>query len=150
AVQAFAYLTWLLLLGWFSTLLILSIISASKGDNNVWKASSTEYPFFAEFPSEKGLVGTSTYSSPAPQYNPGPQYGNQSYPSQPYQQPYPPVQGQQPYTPPPAGQQAYQYGQPQQSYGSPPPEQPYQYGQPQQQYGNTPQPYAPQQPYPQV
>jgi len=43
-VQAFSWLTWLLSFGWFTFVLVLSILAASRGHYGVWKMPITEHP----------------------------------------------------------------------------------------------------------
>ncbi|KAG8958043.1 hypothetical protein FRC03_009527 [Tulasnella sp. 419] len=66
AVQAFSWLLWLTLLGWFITLLTVSIM-ASRRNPRVWFASVVEYPF-GTGGSNKGEKHVLT---PQPQYTGG-------------------------------------------------------------------------------
>jgi len=73
-VEAFAWINWLTAWGWLGIVLVLSIISASRGNRRVWFAPVGEANFF-----EKSGANNS-YGQPA-------QYG------QPQGQGYPPAQG---------------------------------------------------------
>ncbi|KAG9050299.1 hypothetical protein FS837_006409 [Tulasnella sp. UAMH 9824] len=128
AAQAFSFLNWLMLFGWWVTLLSFSIRAASNGVSGVWRTPVTEHPGW-------GKNATSPYGQPAtPTYPtvPANNYGAPA-PGQPQpgygQTPFTPQQGYG--TPPP--QQAYGTPQPQQGYGTPSPQQGY--GAPQPMYG---------------
>ncbi|KAG8953708.1 hypothetical protein FRC04_001912 [Tulasnella sp. 424] len=132
AVEAFSFLNWLMLLGWWCTLLALSIRAASNGISGVWRTPVTEHPGWSKnATSPYGQPSTTTYptmpstnyGSPAPG-QPQPNYG------MPQQQGYG--------TPPP---QQHGYPSPQPQYGAPAPGSPY--GAPQQMgyAGQLAQPY---------
>ncbi|KAG9014401.1 hypothetical protein FRB90_005373 [Tulasnella sp. 427] len=128
AVEAFSFLNWLILFGWWVTLLAMSIRAASNGISGVWKLPVTEHPGWSKnATSPYGQPSTTTYptmpQSTAPGYENQPNYNNP--PQQPQQHYGSPAPGQQQYGSP-APQQGYPTPQPQQGYAQPQPT----YGQP--------------------
>jgi hypothetical protein len=117
AVQAFAWLNWLMIFGWFVTLLALSCIAHSRGNTGIWYTDTTEAQFTgagAGGGTEKNNMAPqftgNTMTNPSPYGTPQPQYGQQQqqWGAQPPQQGFPPQQAY----PPPQGFQ--QQGYPQQ------------------------------------
>jgi len=96
AIEAFAWLGFILFLGWLATLIAFAAIAHSRGNSKVWTSSVTGTDFFAR-------------AGPTPQnqmpYNPQPMQQQQQYPG--YSS-YPPAQGYnqspQGYTPSPPPQ----------------------------------------------
>ncbi|KAG8899195.1 hypothetical protein FRC00_001770 [Tulasnella sp. 408] len=121
----FSFLNWLMLFGWWVTLLVSSIRAASNGISGVWRTPVREH------------LGRSSNATP-PRGRPA----ATTYPTVPANNYGGPVPGQihSGYGMPPQQQQPYW---PHQGYGMPPPQQPYSTPQPQQGYG----PPAPQQGY---
>jgi hypothetical protein len=99
AVQAFAWLSWLIIFAWFVTLLAFSCIAHTRGNTRVWYTDSTEIPFANGAMGEKNnnmapqYTGT-TMSGPSPYGTPQPNYGQQQqqWGAQPPQQGYAPQQ----------------------------------------------------------
>lgn len=83
AVQAFSWLNWLISFGWFTTLLIVSIIAASKGHASVWKMPVTEHPLFTKGGNSPYGQHVTYPTAPAPTGTPYGQpatVGSQGYP----------------------------------------------------------------------
>jgi len=68
AVEAFAFIVWIILMGYCLLLLIFSIIGASRG-HKVWTSSVKETNFLAPAPAIVGMVGSS--GSPYGEHKPG-------------------------------------------------------------------------------
>jgi len=74
AAEAFAFLAWMILMGYWIILLVYTIIAANNGQSGIWTTSVSEADFSA---SEKGTGGGQVYGG-------GPAYGAQQayYPTQ--------------------------------------------------------------------
>ncbi|KAK7058061.1 hypothetical protein R3P38DRAFT_2844201, partial [Favolaschia claudopus] len=59
ALEAFAFLNWLLLMGYALTLLIMSLVAANRKQTNVWTSSVANAPFGSGAP-DAGVGGTTT------------------------------------------------------------------------------------------
>jgi len=97
ALEAFAWLNWLLLFGYWSVILTLSIIQQTRG-NSVWTKSVNEVDFFA--PRVAGVPGVMGEYPVQPQQV----YAPQTIQQQPVQLGYPPATSPTYVTTPPAQQ----------------------------------------------
>ncbi|KIO30964.1 hypothetical protein M407DRAFT_144298 [Tulasnella calospora MUT 4182] len=143
AAQAFSFLNWLMLFGWWIALLAMSIRAASNGISGVWRTPVTEHPGWNKNATSPYGATTTYPTMPANNYGAPGQPQQPGYGMPPQQQtPYSPQQGygtpppqQQPYGTPQPQQQPYGTPQPQQGYGTPAPQQGYGTPQPQAMYG---------------
>jgi len=74
AIEAFAFLNWLLLMGYAITLVVLTFMSSNRGNSGVWKSSVRQTDFMG------GSPGATNYSMKQQNYNTaiGPQGYNAS------------------------------------------------------------------------
>jgi len=79
ALQAFSWLCWLALLGYFTTILVLALIANGRGNHGIWKSAVSESDFSASSSTRDGTANlamngsqstnTGTYYSGTPQPN---------------------------------------------------------------------------------
>ncbi|KAJ7464843.1 hypothetical protein B0H11DRAFT_67945 [Mycena galericulata] len=56
AIEAFAFLNWIILMGYAGTLLFLSVVAANRNHAGVWKSSVAQAPFFS--PASESAAGS--------------------------------------------------------------------------------------------